>query len=544
MEEMGRKLARAFAQELLETFRDAGNPAALNGGGSSGGGSSGGSLGGPGSGSSSGALGSEREGRVRDDVDEFQHELPVVLWPSEVLGYLGNDGYISKNALLGRVWQRTHESSYRAALEQWLQRGRRASRTEDPSTIPACRQVPDEFPSVKTAEDFARFKAGASHAVVQRLIVTKGRALEEDTARLLAGTLRQPIQHRNVATYWRSDVSRACSLGGVSRRTLRPPGPITKPGPYVLVGEVDGWLSQPPHENVVVEFKLRMGEVNPTPPLRDVLQIQAYLEMNNVERGLHVQRKFGTDTLVIASIARDREAWATRVIPGLDAFVCQVRALLRGAMEDDQLRHQVLMTCEGGGPAVSLPRPPSAAVDVGGGSGKPACVQVASLPPLPNAGKPCESAEEQGLVAAGGGSSPLRRHRQQRRRVVLEDGCESGDSSQEEKTDKVDCAEGSVDEDENDDGDDAEYEDVEQDGESGDESEFEGTVGVTKKRGRDKPRSEKSGSKKKRAVLEKRPMMRQPLSAPGRIATRSQQAAGADGRQLRSRVRSRSCGRR
>jgi hypothetical protein len=114
----------------------------------------------------------------------------------------------------------------------------------------------------------------------------------------------------------------------------------------VFSGAVDGWLTQEPFKDVIVELKLRMRAIPATIPLRDVLQMQTYMAMHDVQRAAHVQRVIGTSQLVINMVERDETLWNGVVMPDIVRFVCDVRRLLRGEAEDDGIRHRVLAAVE------------------------------------------------------------------------------------------------------------------------------------------------------------------------------------------------------
>jgi hypothetical protein len=293
------------------------------------------------------------------------HEATVSLWASEVGSYLGKDSWTSRDKALGNVWRRTNEAHFRCIQTGWRTAGCRFGVFNSADTADKLRTVFDPYPEVRTAEDVAAFRARASADEVLRLYKTKGCLFEDNVAQLFGDSIHQPVALRHAAVAWRSDVGAAVAVGAYAHRA---PGPITDPGLFTIVGEVDGWLLQPPYANTVVEFKVRMQNVPPLAPDRDLLQVQTYLNINGVDNCMYVQNLFGTKELYVQSMKRDKRMWEEEVMPALRKFVCDVRRLLRSDAADKQLQHQVLMACESDGhpkmraPSVPVPvHPPAVA---------------------------------------------------------------------------------------------------------------------------------------------------------------------------------------
>ena len=349
-------------------------------------------------------------------VLDVTREPTVILWPSETYAYAGYSGRMSRCQALAMVWQRTHAPSFHAARESWLANGRRPARVtargvaaailsgSAPTPPQSTGKRPrtgtsggagsgsgsdDPFPHVKGPEDVRAFREKASSTDILRLYRAKGAMEEEATAECLALRLGQPLHLRNTASYWRAD----CGLPAmpVDRATvhIRTLGPITDPGPFAFMGEVDGWLSQPPFEDVIVELKLRMTRIPDDVSDADMLQAQTYMAMCNVDRVLHVQRVLGETDVVLTTVQRNTELWDATMV-SLRQFVCDVRRLLRGGPEDVQLRHQALQAVE------TLPAPPLRQ----------------DLPPMPACSSPAGAVvpelmhEHGGVIAATTASAP------------------------------------------------------------------------------------------------------------------------------------------
>ena len=274
------------------------------------------------------------------------NEPVIQLWPSEVGSYVGQDTWRTRDQALADVWERTHGSSFRAERGAWLARGR-TLRGHAAAAVSLERNqaaAVDPYPHIATTQAVARFCSSASPQDMLKLFKTKGTVLEEQTADMLAAELGQALSLRNSAAMWRPGGVQ--SAVPVTAARSRPGGPITDPGPYVFSGAVDGWLTQEPFKDVIVELKLRMRAIPASIPLRDILQVQTYMAMHDVQRAAHVQRVIGTSQLVINMVERDETLWNGVVMPDIVRFVCDVRRLLRGEAEDDGIRHRVLSAAE------------------------------------------------------------------------------------------------------------------------------------------------------------------------------------------------------
>jgi hypothetical protein len=294
-------------------------------------------------------------------------EPVVIIWPSEIASILtGVPGTRqSRDMTLAKVWQRSHYPSFAAASD-------------------ARPVVTDPYPHIKTEADLDMARRVLTPRELSRVYAALGRRMEVDTASNLGTILGRPVTHRNSGFTWRSG-----EPGNALPKSSPPrlPGPITDPGPFTIVGEVDAWTTDPDTgAPVVVEFKGRMGagDLYPSIPECEWLQLQTYLNAYGVDRGLHVQRKFNRAECVIVSVDRDEAAWTTRIMPAVTAFVCEVRALMRGAPEDMPARLRVLATVSPAVPAARIPTPPPLPAP----PGSPVAIDHATVPPPPPSPSP------------------------------------------------------------------------------------------------------------------------------------------------------------
>ena len=299
-------------------------------------------------------------------------EVAVPLWASEVGAYLGVDKWMRREEALGAVWRRTNGAQYASVLA-----AHRATGLPLAGAAPAA----DPWPHVKTAADVEAFCATASPGLARQLYSLKGQLNEEVVAQGFEARVGRPVTDRHASVCWSSEWDTGVCRPDV--RPPRPPGPLTDPGPFTLVGEVDGWVDGPAEgQRSVVEFKLRLRSLPAAPPERDLLQVQTYLHINDVDTAFYVQGLYGApDTVRVQEVARDRQLWAGRILPGLVAFVCDVRRLMRGAPEDGPLRAAVLRASDKLPPpmAASLP----ARLTFGGGGGTAAAADGRQPRPRP-----------------------------------------------------------------------------------------------------------------------------------------------------------------
>jgi hypothetical protein len=280
-------------------------------------------------------------------------ESTVGLWASEIGSYLGTDSWSSRDKALAKVWKRTNEAHFAKVQSGWRAAGCRV--------LPAGADLGptlalDHFPAVKSAADVSSFRKHATPGEVLRLYKSKGIQNEEAVAAMFADSIQQPVMMRHAAVQWRSGTETAAPVPAYN--DIRPLGEIADPGPFTIIGQVDGWLLAPPYAGTIVEIKVRMESIPPIIPERDLMQVQAYLHMNNTEECMYVQNLFGTSILQSTHIQRDRALWASRIMPGLVRFVCDIRRLLRGAPDDFDLRHRVLAACETEHPTAKVLPPP------------------------------------------------------------------------------------------------------------------------------------------------------------------------------------------
>ena len=261
-------------------------------------------------------------------------EPTVVLWPTELAHIVGWDTRQSRDSVMAEVWRRSHYASFRAACG-------------------VLKPAVDKYPMVKTQEDLAVLRRVAPASEMQKVYAAKGRFMETHIVQLLSRRLGTDVTHRHTAFACRS-----AGVGAALQKCAppRPPGPITDPGPYAIVGEIDGWTTDTNGTPLIFEVKTRFTG----PPSSDIsraewLQLQAYLNAHGVDTGLHVQCAFGSDELLVTTVARDDSTWRDVIVPALVAFVCEVRALFRGTPEDEPLRQRVLATTTPPPPAAPLP---------------------------------------------------------------------------------------------------------------------------------------------------------------------------------------------
>jgi hypothetical protein len=280
------------------------------------------------------------------------------------------------------VWAATNPHSYKLTKAQYDSEAR------------ACAQrgarVVDRYPSVSNAGDIAKFKAAHSAGEVQDMYRNKGVAEEPVTAQLLSARGHK-IVRRNAAVWWApagvEGTGTGTGTGGLldavaGSSEVAASLADVRPEPFVLLGEVDSVVAVPgsPTEGdstrsietlIPLEIKTRMAYCTPEVPPREVLQLQAYIAAMDAPYGLHVQRVVGQDTMRCTTVQRDAGLWNDEVLPGLRAFVTDVRRLMRGAPEDEELRRCVFA---GGGvgtvaagpsplsnPVCAPPPPPQAA---------------------------------------------------------------------------------------------------------------------------------------------------------------------------------------
>ena len=299
----------------------------------------------------------------------YQSALPLIKFsPSRLLEYLGQGPQgtqalgVQRNQALGEMWQDMAPASFVAARLAWQARGQKPRRMTSkelmaeaaaaaaaataaagmPAPVPGSDDE-DPYADVQTPADVAAFQASHTQGETLKLMRTKGITEESKTIDMLHGM--GGVSDCGAALWW------APGAKGVGIFTASPApgcpltGPVVDPGPFAVVGRIDCAMNTTDGHKVPVEIKTRMHGLAPadTPlPLRDRLQLQAYIQAMDAPWGLHVERVMGSDQFRSTVVHRDDALWADRVLAGLRAFACDLRRVMRGGLADEDLRHSVL----------------------------------------------------------------------------------------------------------------------------------------------------------------------------------------------------------
>jgi hypothetical protein len=288
-------------------------------------------------------------------------ECTVSLWASETAAYIGRDSWMSRDKALAAVWKRTNEAHFATVQGVWRAYG--GCLPDDSTSSEEVRRrlarVFDPFPNVVTVQDVEEFRRTSKTSDVLKLYKAKGQVFEETLATEFSKTMFQPVLLRNTSVVWSSTTRVAVPKPAARARSDEEV--ITDPGPFQIVGQVDGWLCEPPCENTIVEFKLRCTRIPNEIPFRDFAQVQTYLHVHDTKEAMYVQGLLGSREMRSQTIVRDDKAWQEAIFPGLQMFVCDVRRLLRGARQDVSLQSRVLSTLNEephkAAPIVRLPTP-------------------------------------------------------------------------------------------------------------------------------------------------------------------------------------------
>ncbi len=302
----------------------------------------------------------------------YQSALPLIKFsPSRLLEYLGQGPQgtqalgVQRNQALGEMWQDMAPASFVAARLAWQARGQKPRRMTSkelmaeaaaaaaaaataaatagmPAPVPGSDDE-DPYADVQTPADVAAFQASHTQGETLKLMRTKGITEESKTIDMLHGM--GGVSDCGAALWW------APGAKGVGIFTASPApgcpltGPVVDPGPFAVVGRIDCAMNTTDGHKVPVEIKTRMHGLAPadTPlPLRDRLQLQAYIQAMDAPWGLHVERAMGSDQFRSTVVHRDDALWTDRVLAGLRAFACDLRRVMRGGLADEDLRHSVL----------------------------------------------------------------------------------------------------------------------------------------------------------------------------------------------------------
>jgi hypothetical protein len=261
----------------------------------------------------------------------------VVIYPTELGAILGCDRFESRLKMLAAKWRATDPRGFRLAMV-----GRIAGTGGTGGTAiagrPRCAGVHNE-------------------AAVLRLLA----------ANSTAGVTEVTSTSRPM--WWRTRLLDGVAEGGLGcyqqqQQQQTPTEDPIEPGPYVISGEVDAVVrTKDCPIDVPVEIKTRGSAMSLGVYPRERLQLQAYIQAMDAPWGLHVQNVLGTTTVVETRVPRDDEEWNTRVVPAVEAFVCDVRRVVRNCAADAELIRAVLEEASAGGVTVPSnatppPQPP------------------------------------------------------------------------------------------------------------------------------------------------------------------------------------------
>jgi CRISPR/Cas system-associated exonuclease Cas4 (RecB family) len=294
-----------------------------------------------------------------------ESDLPeVVLWPSELKNCIGDECSVpdryrhhpldrsavtDRHKMLAKVWQRTNSNNFTEAWKEWRDNLSNPKLTSNVhhTSVKKCRDAADRIKLREAEEILAGQRAAAPN---QSRSLLMGIAGEAKTLKKLHEQLQAEgkgaVEQRQVGL-WFNGIQRL--PGGLVNQGPGLPvlGPITDAGPWVIYGTADAIVKTPSGDVFPVEVKTRTSQLYVHIPIHDMVQVTAYMAMMGKTKVLYVQRLSAAEELHQVEVEWDEGFWQSYVLPGLTAFVLDVRRLMRGAPEDLHLRRAVFLTQQG-----------------------------------------------------------------------------------------------------------------------------------------------------------------------------------------------------
>lgn len=261
----------------------------------------------------------------------------VCVYASQVAACIGANRHKKVCEAAEALWQRVDPTGYHRAL------ARNGIVTQDQSveTLVSRHELGDMFAKslqpLDTSTQVAEAYLDASQTLARddRLDVEEKRALDEAVRRNLYTSYGTHKEHEALE-YIRTTLGIACEEDPAFHKVQA--GVLGSGVPWYLGGRIDAIDAS---RQLVIEIKNRVNRLFCKLPFYEVVQVQAYLELLDVERGALVEAlapQGGELVVQLTPIRRNRELWRDQVLPRLRGFV-EFVMLLQGdeALQDRYL---------------------------------------------------------------------------------------------------------------------------------------------------------------------------------------------------------------
>ena len=268
----------------------------------------------------------------------------LCVYASQAAACIGENPHKKMGDAVEQVWERADRAGFRAALR------RNAIVTDDDVLARALTAHPEVTDIMKAAD----VPAGTSAEVASKYASLSSRfkafagenKLDRSSVRVVDDALRKTSyttygnqQESTVFEYVRDTLGVDCVEDTTFYKVQA--GVVDTPRggvPWYIGGKIDGISAD---RSLVIEIKNRVNRLFRRPPSYEMVQIQTYLELLGVDRGVLVEclRARGAVDVNVIPVTRNRDVWRDQYLPKLTGFVDFVGKIVHDeALQDKFLR--------------------------------------------------------------------------------------------------------------------------------------------------------------------------------------------------------------
>lgn len=258
----------------------------------------------------------------------------LCVYASQLAACIGQNRHKKPCEAAEQLWERADPASYAEALR------RNGLSTDEEQLREALARYPEVDTMLRAAGEATDTSQGAADKYTTLSATFDGFAQANDlgadeirvvdealrkTSYTSFGTARESGVFRHICTSLGWDCVQDPTFYRVQAGVVR-----TARGehPWFIGGKIDGVGSD---RSYLIEIKCRVNRLFHRVPAYEVVQIQTYMEVLNIDKGILVECMFSQDKcldLSVVQVARDRALWKDDFFPKLERFVAFVADLL------------------------------------------------------------------------------------------------------------------------------------------------------------------------------------------------------------------------
>lgn len=276
----------------------------------------------------------------------------LCVYASQAAACIGDNPHKKLSDAVEAAWERADRSSFQAAL-------RRNAVVTDDDVLQAARvshpEIGDVLRAAAVGVDTSAEVASKYAALASRFrAFADANKLDDTAVRVVDDALRKTSytcygneQEAHVFAHVRDNLGMDCvrdpTFHRVQAGTVR--APCGREVPWFIGGKIDGISAD---RSTVIEIKNRVNRLFRRVPAYEMVQIQTYLELLDVDRGMLVECLRHRDgrapggvswDVNVVDVPRDRRAWRDDYLPRLRGFVdFVVRIVHDVALQDKYLQ--------------------------------------------------------------------------------------------------------------------------------------------------------------------------------------------------------------